>query len=373
VQADGLPPLLGKKSSLRQVNMGQNENNSSMKNIPDKVKGWLVLLGIIAGFIIAFRSEKQLYSVIISAVILVIWLSIAFYVAFSRLPGIFSKKGIYRYENYRWLAFINIGFIFGLLSAFLLFSSNRLYVVDAILGTATPTLNYPTPTVSIPTASPTSTVMPTITPAPTITPIPSTPTPSFLFQDDFLNNENGWNLPVSSSFYSYSANAKIFGGKLQYGLSCSSTYAYLCESWLQVPYVTAKNFDMTFESKMTSLANDAALNIGIKFRSNANGFYLINISSKGTVRISLQGNSTNGFLTDNIFTKNIKRNLSETNYFRVVVQDSLFVIYANDFEVIRVEDGNIGSTGNIYFGTSVLPNGYFGVIEIDNLKIQNIP
>lgn len=355
--------------------MGQNENNSFINKIPDLVKGWLVLLGLIAGFIIAFRSEKQLYSVIIAGTLFAAWLLVAFYVLLSRLPGTFSKKGIYRYERYRWFAFVNIGFVFGLLSAFLLFTSNRLYVSEAILGTATPTPESPTATILAPTATLPPTLTPTVTPTPTLTPIPPSPTPDYLFQDSFLKNENGWNLPTNSNYSSFYPNpsAKILGGKLQYGLSCQSNNTYSCEYWLLIPHITAKNFELEFDIATVSVSGDAPLSIGIKFRDKSSDRYVITISRKGLVSILLQGNGINDYLAHEVFSPKIKQELGETNTFRLVAKDSLFVLYANNSEVVRVEDGNIAAEGNIYLGLSFSSNGNYGGVEIDNLKIQNLP
>jgi hypothetical protein len=345
--------------------MDENKQNKSfLQSVPDIVKGWLGLIIAIAGVIIAIRTDQQLYTVLFVGVILIVWLSIAIYVVFAHIPGTFSKKGIYRYEAYRWAAFISIGFITSLVISFSIFTPNRSYVSQSFMGTPTPTTS--------PTIIPfTPTEAPTPIPTPTETPT-STPTPTILFQENFLNNNNGWNLPVASTSSSYSANGKIIGGKLEYFFSCANTSGYACENWLQIPRITAKNFDLIFETKITQNYNNAPLNIGVKFRSVSGTYYTVYFSNKGDISVFLVGNGLNDFIVKDVFSSNINQGINETNQFEIIAQDSTFIFYANGQEVTRIEDGNNSSIGNIFLGLQLSQTSNFARVEIDNIKIQEV-
>jgi len=64
--------------------------------------------------------------------------------------------------------------------------------------------------------------------------------------------------------------------------------------------------------------------------------------------------------------------LNETNHFRIVAEDSTFIIYANDQEITRQEDGINSSFGNIYLGIWVNDRGSTGKVEFDNILIQEV-
>jgi hypothetical protein len=346
--------------------MDENKQKFSfLQRLPDVVKGWLGLIIAIAGIIIAVRTDRQLYVFLFMGIILLVWLSTGIYLVFARSPGTFSKKGAYRYENYRWAAFISIGFVIGFILSFSLFKPNRLYISQAFMGTPTPTAS---PTVILPTPTVSVTPFPTATE----TPIP-TPTPIILFQENFLNNKNGWNLPVSYHPLSYTVTGKIIGGKLEYALSCSiSSYIYKCENWLEIPYVTAKDFELMFDARIVYNRNNGPINIGVRFRSAAAMNYTIYFSNKGNISVLLLGNGLNDFLARDVFSRNINQDLNETNHFKIVAKDSLFMIYANEKEIIKLEDGNNNSIGKIFLGINMPNYGNAARIEIDNIEIQGV-
>lgn len=348
--------------------MNNNKQPESIiQRIPDVIKGWLGLVVAIAGIVIAIRTDTQLYVFIFLGIILVVWLSVAIYIVFARVPGVFSSKGVYRYENIRWAAFISIGFIIGFVFSFSIFPSNRLNISQVFVGTpvltASPSAVLPTPTASV-TAPPTfaEILIPT-----------STPTPIILFQENFLNSNNGWNMPVSSHPLSYSVTGKIIGGKLEYTLSCkSSSFDYICENWLEIPHVTAKNFDLMFDTRIVSNQSNLPISIAVKFRNVTGMNYTVYFSDKGNTSIVFSGNGSNDFITRDIFSKNINQGLSETNHFRIVARDSMFVIYANEKEIIQVEDGNNSSKGSIFLGLYMPQHGNGVKIEIDNIQIHEV-
>ncbi len=345
--------------------MDENKQEKSfLQNIPDTAKGWFGLIVAVAGVIAAIRTDQQLYTIVFAGVILVVWLFIAIYIVFAHLPGTFSKKGTYRYEAYRWAGYISIGFIIGLVFSFSLFTSNRLYVSQAFIGTPTPTSS---PTIIPFTPVATSTPIPT----PTLTPT-STPTPVILFQENFLNNNNGWNLPLGSTSSSYSDSGKIIGGKLEYNFQCSTTTGYTCATWLKIPRITTKNFDLTFETKTTYNYNNPPFKIGVRFRSASGAYYIVYFSNKGEASMFLLGNGLNDYIAKDIFSKNINQGLNEKNQFRIIAKDSMFTLYANGQEITILEDGNNSSIGDIYLGLELSQSANYIKVEFDNIQIQEI-
>jgi hypothetical protein len=99
----------------------------------------------------------------------------------------------------------------------------------------------------------------------------------------------------------------------------------------------------------------------------------VSISNQGTVSISLSGGSSSGMLVDEKFSTSILQGLNETNHYRILVKDSIFIVYANGQEVARVEDGNNSSSGEIQFTWQSNQNNNQGAVEIDNMVIQEVP
>lgn len=345
--------------------MDENKLKNSLQRIPDVIKGWLGLIIGIAGIIIAIRTDQQLYAVIFIGIVLAIWLFSAIYIVLARMPGTFSKKGLYRYESYRWAGFISIGIVIGFIFSFYLFTPNRSYVSQAFVGTLTPP------------ASPTFipfTETATLTPFPTMTEtLMPTPTPIVLFQENFLNNNNGWDFPVSDQSQ-YSTGGRIIGSKLEYGLYCGSSFSYDCDIWFQIPHITAKNFDLMLDTRITNItSSETPFDIGVKFREAAGAYYIVYFSNKGTVSVFLSGNGLYDFIAKDVFSSSIKQGLNETNHFRIIAQDAMFIIYANGQEITVVEDGNNSSIGKISLGMYLPQRGNGGTVEIDNIQIQEVP
>jgi hypothetical protein len=143
-------------------------------------------------------------------------------------------------------------------------------------------------------------------------------------------------------------------------------------NWLQIPHLTAKNFDLVFDSRITYNFNNTPLNIRVRFRNAAGMYYIIYFSNKGTTSVSLFGNGSNDFIVSDVFSKNINQGLNETNRFRIVVQDSEFIIYANESEITRVEDGNNNSIGDISLGIYSPQDNNNIAVELDNILIQDV-
>jgi hypothetical protein len=208
--------------------------------------------------------------------------------------------------------------------------------------------------------------------------IAPTPTPIILFQEGFLNNSNGWDLNHYALGSDFSGTGKIIGGKLELSLFCSSYLEYVknsipCTNLRQIPHITAKNFDLTFDTKITFITHDnTVLELGVKFRDAAGAYYSIYFSNKGTVSVYLSGNGLNDFIADNVFSNSINQGLNETNHFRIIAQDSLFIIFANDQEITRIEDGNNSSIGNISLGIQLQDGDTSGTVEIDNIQIHAV-
>ena len=355
------------------MDMDENRLKSAWQRLPDAMKGLLGLITGIAAIIVAIRTDRQLYVVIFTGIILAIWLSYAVYVVFARRPGTFSNKGTYRFEPHRWAGFISIGFVIGFILSFSLFKPNRSYVSEVFVGTPTPTSSRtlsPTLAASTPTGTPTPVATNTETPT-------LTPTPVLIFRESFLDNSNGWEIAVSRSDYikDYTVSQRIIGGKLEYSMLCgnSESSSIYCKDWLQIPRQSLKNFDLAFDVKITDIPRDnIMLNIGIRFREAAGAYYEIYYLRDGTVSLYRSGNGISDFIAEEIYSTAIKRGLNETNHFRIVAEDSTFIIYANDQEITRQEDGINSSFGNIYLGIWVNDRGSTGKVEFDNILIQEV-
>lgn len=311
--------------------MDENRLKSFLQRIPDVVKGWLGLIIAIAGIIIALRTDTQLYSVIIIGIILAIWLFIAVYIVRAHLPGTFSKRGPYRYESYRWAGFLSIGAVIGIIFAFSLFTPNRLYVYEAFVGTPTST---PSPTFIPFTASPTLTLIPsetpTLTPAATLTEMPiPTSTPSIIFYDNFSDTSNGWDLNGAYILPGTNAttNTTIIRGVLEYQMYCEPISPKKCQTWIKVPLDRKKNFDLSIDVVIKHFYyefTNSTLVFFVKFR-DASQDYIIKFSNDGYVSMYLNGTTP---ITDKpIFSKFINRERDETNSFRIVAQDTIFIIW----------------------------------------------
>jgi hypothetical protein len=348
--------------------MEENKLKNSLQRIPDVVKGWVGLITVIVGVIIAIRNERQLYAVIVPGVILIIWLGIALYIIFARRPGSFSKRGPYRYESYRWTGFLSIGFVLGAILSFSLFTPNRSFVSGAFLGTPTPTI---TPTIISFTETPTI----ALAPSPTPTEIPTaTPTPVILLQESFINNDNGWELNSYDGTVSVE-DEKIIGGKLIKRLACTSSYHYPCSSLIEVPNFTAKNFDLSFDAKVTDITESSdPLAIQVVFRNIGGESYGVLFSNKGKLSVYLIKDNSADYIVKDVFSKSIDQGINNVNHFRIIAQGSTFIVYANEQEVARLEDGNNSSNGKIYLGFD-LGDSYFdrdATVEFDNLLIQDV-
>ena len=329
----------------------------------------------LAGLIIAIRTEKNLYFLIIIATILLSFLIISFLVVFLRYPGQFGKKGAYRYEKIRWVAFIVIGFISGLIFAFLLLKPNRDFVRDAIYGIPTDSfISQLTPTpkstvTSFPSNEPISTATfvtnPTIefTSTPTSAPTQTfTPTPEILFKDDFLDNKNKWSLSAGSIY-----TQRIVGGKLVYEINC--TFRSICSRTLQIPFQDLTKFDLEFEVKNINV-DSTALFI-VRFRYRDGNYYFYHITFGGNVLGGAAMNGDEGIII-RASTQNLSADVNSVNKIRVLARDAEYILYVNDFEVARFEDGNLKSPGGLIFGFSTDESEMLAV-EVDNLVIRKVP
>ena len=347
------------------VDMDDDKGKNLLKGIPDAVTGWVGLIGVIVAFIVAIRSERQLYVVVVVGSILIIWLAWAILIVFARLPGKNGKQGSYRHPSIRWTGFLSIGLVVGFVVAFSLFEPNRSYVAQAIVGTPTPTA---TPTASPLPISVTETATSIPFPTSTETPIP-TPTPIILFQDNFLNNNNGWELRSTYASANPSVDKQIIGGKLLYKMDCPA-YGSLCRSWFHIPRVEEKNFDLEFDTKITNRRGEGPLIIFVVFRDTSDEDYRIGFSNMGLITMYLNEST---LVTDKpVFSSRINQGLNELNHFRIVAHDAAFTVYVNGEEVTTIEDGNNTSIGTMSLGIELIPDAG-GTVEFDNVLIREVP
>jgi hypothetical protein len=352
--------------------MEENKLKNSLQRIPDVVKGWLGLIIAIAGIVIALRADRQLYSVIIVGVILTIWLFIAIYIIRARIPGTFSKKGLYRYENYRWAGFLSIGTVIGIIFAFSLFTPNRQYVYEAFVGTPTTTpsrtpTSAPSPTLTI-TTTPTPTLPPTAIFTETLSP---TPIPAIIFQDDFTYNKQGWD--PNHSLVSL-GNPTFYGdvtnGELKYAAACSGGSP--CISYFNIPRVQERDFDLQFDATLTKCVDlSSPCVIVVRFRDANSQFYTLKFFNNGLV--SMYRNDTQ--ISERKFLPQLDQG-NGPNHFRIIAHDANFKIYAGKkgeevTEPIEFTDGNNSFIGAVSLGAE-LKDGHVATIIFDNVLLQEV-
>ncbi len=118
-----------------------NEKNNwveQLKKIPDWTKGAIGLIITLAGFSIAFRNDRYLYSVILGLLLLLGLLYAFTYIAFSRSPSPFGGRGAFRFARYRRWAIA--GNVILIILAFSILNSRvgRTYLTLAFRSSPTP-------------------------------------------------------------------------------------------------------------------------------------------------------------------------------------------------------------------------------------------
>ena len=78
------------------------------------------------------------------------------------------------------------------------------------------------------------------------------------------------------------------------------------------------------------------------------------------------------YLARDVFSSSINKNLNETNAFEVTITNTEFIVKGNGTEVLRVEDANINTPGNVAIGIFMPNYGNVAKIRFDNLEIQEL-
>jgi hypothetical protein len=136
------------------------------KEIPTWLKAAFGLITTIAAFIITFRENWRLYTMIAVILILGYLLAISLHVTLARRTSRSRQSpATYRYGKYRPLGLIGLAAVLMSFLALVAFQPARRFALDGILGTQTP--------------SPTPTLIPTVTP----TPLPQLGRPDILLAE----------------------------------------------------------------------------------------------------------------------------------------------------------------------------------------------
>src|SRR6266542_3505192 len=122
--------------------------------------------------------------------------------------------------------------------------------------------------------TPTETSMPLIIPnstlTPTRTPVASatSPAPSNLFEDTFIDNRNNWYIDTSASF--------IAGGKYKIEVSCPTDYvSFYCGTYIKIPFAFPRDFHIEMDVTVLESSSDANIAIGFQVRRrNFDQYYI---------------------------------------------------------------------------------------------------
>lgn len=106
-------------------------------NLPGWLKNGVALIGLVVGFIVSFRSDMYLYSVVIVSLTIFYVIGLSSYIILKREPSPFGGKGAYKYYLFRPFAKFVLGGILLLTVVLLSFAQSREYVRYAVWGTPT--------------------------------------------------------------------------------------------------------------------------------------------------------------------------------------------------------------------------------------------
>mgnify|MGYP000856101550 FL=1 len=110
-----------------------------LASVPNWLKAGMGLIGVIAGFIVAFRQNWYLYSTVAVVLLLGYLLGISLYILLKRVPSRSKKKKWnYTFEKYRTWGIAGLGFAILSLAGLLVATPTRTIGKYALYGTPTP-------------------------------------------------------------------------------------------------------------------------------------------------------------------------------------------------------------------------------------------
>jgi len=110
-----------------------------LASVPNWLKAGMGLIGVIAGFIVAFRQNWYLYSTVAVVLLLGYLLGISLYILLKRVPSRSKKKKWnYTFEKYRTWGIAGLGFAILSLAGLLVATPTRNIGKYALYGTPTP-------------------------------------------------------------------------------------------------------------------------------------------------------------------------------------------------------------------------------------------
>ncbi len=233
-------------------------------------------------------------------------------------------------------------------------------------------------------ALPSYTPWPTYTPRPTYTPAPTctvindimslTPSPSAFFEgemilmESFENNKNGWKVGSLRDDVSGSeVIARIFGGRLQIrGIGGSRRYEY----WLPIPRVKVEDFCLTAKIDFDTLTDLNATGVSVKWRVTPYGYYFMRFYVDGTYSVFVVHNGMLDYLRSLVFSQHINQGRGR-NEIKICTYQSKIWVYANEYQIDEIEDGNVIGPGSLAIGL-YMPAGSETVLDVDDIVISTL-
>jgi len=223
-------------------------------------------------------------------------------------------------------------------------------------------------------------LLPEITPAlsknlPQDTVITPTPVSEIIFQDNFDNNVNGWD--VEKHFYdNYSVDINIENGKL-YRIVQTTEKSNGSFGSTAIPKVSQKNLCLEFEAKLVEATNNTAIDVVLRatnyYDLESRGFYYLRLFQQGNGVIRLNPPGNGDIQQIRTLGKNISWG-SEVHTIRMSLQNGDFEIYDGETLLLRTTftgDELLPSIGEIRLGSEILAPNEKVIVEFDNVIVYN--
>lgn len=216
-----------------------------------------------------------------------------------------------------------------------------------------PTATFTATATAIPTTPPTATATATMTAIPTSTRTPTvTPTSSFLLEDDFVDNRNGWSEVAGKAYFE---RGKYFVKQPEKGYS----YWPTCRNCS--PFT-----DFVYEAAITKIEGTDEYSYGLVFRDSGPGtsrdFYHFGVNGGGWMFDKMVSGQWKGILAWKPNPLIVKEN--GQNKLRVVCRGSRFEFFVNGQPVGWTTDASFTSGG---VGVGVGTDGL--LIRVDYVRV----
>ncbi|CAG0936323.1 eukaryotic-like serine/threonine-protein kinase [Thermoflexales bacterium] len=199
---------------------------------------------------------------------------------------------------------------------------------------------------------------------------PAPPPDQILFQDNFDDNQHGWQLKAKSDDYSTDEASLVAG---QFRLSMTSKRDVLWQE--NVPDVRAADFRFSLTATLretTAAPGDA--NISLIFRKDKeSNFYRVRFDNNDRYIVALKQAGDWHILQDWHDSDAFHLEPDVPNRFVVLAKGNTFTIYANDQELTSFEDDTLPDAGRLDIGLGLDQAGDSLTIDFDELLITKAP